>query len=254
MDSFINEKLNILYDKKLLNFDPDDSLKLRIAKYVYIVNNSIELLNVIIAISAYNVITKKLERVIYEIIDGWIYVINMEDFRNEIQIRNILYLSDALTELLNLTISAKQTYQVYNYREIDHNNLIVEYFKFINENISPLTSDRNLHIFLTNIIASNVNSSNSDSSNTITSNSDSSNTITSNSDSSNTLASNSDSSNVIISGNSNRRDFIKSTIINYRKQNQQNISDLTQLREEIKFITRLFANIFNSVKYEIRYI
>jgi len=244
MDSFINEKLNILYDKKLLNFDPDDSLKLRIAKYVYIVNNSIELLNVIIAISAYNVITKKLERVIYEIIDGWIYVINMEDFRNEIQIRNILYLSDALTELLKLTISAKQTYHVYNYREIDHNNLIVEYFKFINENISPLTSDRNLHIFLTNIIASNVNSSNSDSSNT----------ITSNSDSSNTLASNSDSSNVIISGNSNRRDFIKSTIINYRKQNQQNISDLTQLREEIKFITRLFANIFNSVKYEIRYI
>ncbi len=234
MDSFINEKLNILYDKKLLNFDPDDSLKLRIAKYVYIVNNSIELLNVIIAISAYNVITKKLERVIYEIIDGWIYVINMEDFRNEIQIRNILYLSDALTELLNLTISAKQTYRVYNYREIDHNNLIVEYFKFINENISPLTSDRNLHIFLTNIVASN--------------------TITSNSDSSNTIASNSDSSNVIVSGNSNRQDFIKSTIINYRKQNQQNISDLTRLREEIKFITRLFANIFNSVKYEIRYI
>jgi len=239
MDSFINEKLNILYDKKLLNFDPDDSLKLRIAKYVYIVNNSIELLNVIIAISAYNAITKKLERVIYEIIDGWIYVINMEDFRNEIQIRNILYLSDALTELLKLIISAKQTYQVYNYREIDHNNLIVEYFKFINENISPLTSDRNLHIFLTNIVASNTIASISDSSNC---------------DSSNTIASNSDSSNVIICGNFNRRDFIKSTIINYRKQNQQNISDLTRLREEIKFITRLFANIFNSVKYEIRYI
>jgi hypothetical protein len=244
MDSFINEKLNILYDKKLLNFDPDDSLKLRIAKYVYIVNNSIELLNVIIAISAYNVITKKLERVIYEIIDGWIYVINMEDFRNEIQIRNILYLSDALTELLKLTISAKQTYQVYNYREIDHNNLIVEYFKFINENISPLTSDRNLHIFLTNIVASNTITSN-----TITLNVNSLNTIASN-----TITSNSDSSNVIIFGNSNGREFIKSTIINYRKQNQQNISDLTRLREEIKFITRLFANIFNSVKYEIRYI
>jgi hypothetical protein len=214
MNLFIKETLKTLNDENNLKFDEKASTKSRIDKYLYIVNIGIELLNIIILTRNYKILTKKLQDNIYEIVDGWIYVLNIEDLRDEKQVGNLLYLSEALSELLKITIVAKHVCYLYNTKIEAHNKLIIDYYKFIDENIIPLIIKNKLEYLLANI----------------------------------------EKINTIISGNTNQLDYIKNTIINYRNYNRQNSNDINNIREELNYINRIFTNIYNMLKYEMRYI
>lgn len=214
MDLFIKESLKNLYDDNNLKFDETASSKSRMDKYVSIVNISVELLNVIFITRDYKILTKKLEDNIYETVDGWIYVLNVEDLRNEKQVRNVLYLSETLSELLKLVISVKHLCYLYKINVEIHNKLLIDYSKFVDETIAPLIVKNNLHDILANVEKINDN----------------------------------------IFGNKIQMDYIKNMLIKYKTNNIQNISKINAIRRELKYMNHIFTNIYNMLKYEMRYI
>lgn len=214
MDLFIKETLKNLYDENNLKFDETATTNSRIDKYVSIINNSVELLNVIFITRDYKILTKKLEDNIYETVDCWIYVLNIEDLRNEKQVRNVLYLSETLSELLKLVISAKNLCYLYKIKVDIHNKLLIDYSKFVDETIAPLIVKKNLHDILANVEKINAN----------------------------------------ISGNKMQMDYIKNKLIKYKTDNIQNISKINTIRMELKYMNHIFTNIYNMLKYEMRYI
>uniref|UniRef100_A0A6C0BE70 Uncharacterized protein n=1 Tax=viral metagenome TaxID=1070528 RepID=A0A6C0BE70_9ZZZZ len=214
MDLFIKETLKNLYDENNLKFDETATTNSRIDKYVSIINNSVELLNVIFITRDYKILTKKLEDNIYETVDGWIYVLNIEDLRNEKQVRDVLYLSETLSELLKLVISAKNLCYLYKIKVDIHNKLLIDYSKFVDETIAPLIVKNNLHDIIANVEKINAN----------------------------------------ISGNKMQMDYIKNKLIKYKTDNIQNISKINTIRMELKYMNHIFTNIYNMLKYEMRYI